>query len=323
MMQYGKIDGIEKPVSRLAQGTMMLDSGRMEWSFELLDAVFAMGCNTFDSAHVYGGGSCERVLGEWVRSRGVREKVVILTKCCHPNEDRKRVTPFDMASDLHDSLARLGLDYVDLLLLHRDDPAVEVGPIVDAFNEHHRAGRIGAFGGSNWTHERVAEANAYAKANGLRPFGLSSPQFSLAEMVESPWGDDCVSLGGPSGAEARAWYAESQLPVFSWSSLARGFFSGKIGRENLSALEGANDSSLHAYCHETNFQRLDRVEILAREKDVSVPQIAMAYVANQPLNLFALVGCYSGEEFGQCLEAHALELTQEEVAWLDLRADER
>ena len=187
-MEYGHVQGVDKPVSRLVQGTMMLSSRELEQSFALLDAVYALGCNTFDTAHVYGGGDCERTMGQWVNERKLREKVVIIGKGAHHNQDRKRVTPFDITSDIHDSLARFKFSYIDLYLLHRDDPTVPVGPIVEALNEHKRAGRIRAFGGSNWTHERIREANEYATAHGLTPFAASSPNFSLAEQVKRTMG---------------------------------------------------------------------------------------------------------------------------------------
>ena len=82
---------------------------------------------------------------------GDRDQIVILTKGAHFNQDRNRVTPFDITSDLFDSLVRLRTDSIDLYLLHRDDPTVPVGPIVEVLNEHKEAGRICAIGGSNWT----------------------------------------------------------------------------------------------------------------------------------------------------------------------------
>ena len=77
-MKYGSVPGISKPVSRIAQGTMMLKSAELDASFALLDAVFAEGCNTFDTAHIYGRGDCERVFGQWVARRGIRDRVVVL-----------------------------------------------------------------------------------------------------------------------------------------------------------------------------------------------------------------------------------------------------
>src|SRR3712207_5854018 len=148
-MQYGAIPGIDKPVSRLVQGTVMISSSDVERSFALLDAIFDLGCTAFDTAHVYGTGDNERTVGRWVRERGIRDQVVIIGKGAHHNADRRRVTPFDITSDIYDSLARFKFDYIDLYILHRDDPSQPVGPIVETLNEHLRAGRIHAIGGSN------------------------------------------------------------------------------------------------------------------------------------------------------------------------------
>ena len=164
-MNYGRVQVVEKPVARIVQGTVMINSAEKERSFALLDEVFAEGGTTFDTAHQYGGGDSERTFGRWVRERGLRDEVVVIGKGAHHSEDRKRVTPFDITADLHDSLARFGFDYIDLYLLHRDDPSVPVGPIVEVLNENLSEGRIHAFGGSNWTPQRLSEANDYAREN--------------------------------------------------------------------------------------------------------------------------------------------------------------
>jgi len=316
-MKYGTLSGIAKPVSRLVQGTVMINARNADESFALLDGVFGLGCTTFDTAHGYGGGDSERILGRWIRERGIRDQVVILTKGAHHNQDRQRVTPFDITSDLHDSLARLRVDYIDLYVLHRDDPGVPVGPVVEILNEHQRAGLIGAFGGSNWSHARIRAANEYAAAHDLTPFAISSPQFSLAAMVKEPW-KNCVSISGPSGAVARAYYRETQIALFTWSSLAGGFFSGRFTRDNLDTFEAHMDKlCVYSYAYEDNFQRLDRARHLAAEKGLTLPQIALAYSQNHPLNLFSLVGCRTSEEFADNLVALETDLTAEEIRWLE------
>ncbi len=319
-MKHGEVPGVGKPVARVVQGTMMLDRKKEPRWFEVLDAVLASGGNAFDAGHVYGNGVCERVLGRWMQARGNREQVVIIDKGAHHNEDRRRVTPFDIAADLHDSLARLQTDYIDLYLLHRDDPSVAVGPIVEVLNEHREAGRIRAFGGSNWSAARIEEANAYARGKGLTPFVASSPHFSLAEEVEAPW-EGCTSITGPAHADERAWYAREGMAVFSWSSLARGWFSGRMTRDNVS--EPANSLTKRCYGREDNWKRLERSEELAREKGLSVPQVALAYVLHQPFDAFPLVAAYAPEEFEANAAAVDVELSQAEVAWLDLRSDAR
>lgn len=322
-MKYGLVTGVDKPIARLVQGTVMLNSDRLDDSLQLLDDVFEAGGNTFDLAHEYRNGECERVMGQWLESRGVRDRVVIMTKGAHHTIDRRRVTPFDITADMFDSLARLKTDYVDLYVLHRDDPNVPVGPIVEILNEHYRAGRVRAFGGSNWSVERVQAANKYAREHNLVPFAVSSPNFSLAEQVQEPW-EGCISISGPNNADAHAWYEQTQMPVFAWSSIANGFFAGKYDHHDRESFaKNLEPSSAKAYCCDENFERLERAAQLAQEKGLTIPQIAMAYVLNQPLNLFALVGSQSGQEFRQNIVALETKLSAQELAWLNLSNNSR
>jgi aryl-alcohol dehydrogenase-like predicted oxidoreductase len=318
-VNYGTIPGVETRISRLVQGTTMLRSADLDGSFALLDTVFEQGGTAFDTAHGYGAGDCERVLGQWLRDRGVRGEVAIVDKGAHPYDGRTRVTPADITSDLHESLERLQVDTIDLYLLHRDDPSVPVGPLVEVLNEHYRAGKIRAFGGSNWSHQRIAAANDYAAAHGLAPFVASSPNLSLAEQIRAPW-EGCLSISGAQGQAARDWYAAHTMPVLAWSSMAGGFFSGRYRRDNLAAFESGLDKlCVDSYGSEANFARLDRAQALAAEKGATVPQIALAYVLSQPLEIFALVGCQSGDEYRENAAACAIRLTPEELAWLNLR----
>ena len=319
-MKFGTVRGLDKPVARLAQGTTMISSAEIDQSFALLDAIFALGGNTFDTGHVYGNGDCERTLGRWISERGIREQVVIIGKGAHHNADRNRVTPFDITSDLHDSLARLKTDTIDIYLLHRDDPSQPVGPIVEVLNQHRQAGHIRAFGGSNWTHTRILAANAYAEAHGLQPFTISSPNFSLAQQAQPPW-PGCVSISGEAGEAAREWYARSRIPLITWSSLAGGFFSGRFRRDNLDSFsDGPDQLCAQVYGHEANFQRLERAQALGRERGLTAAQVALACVLQQPLNIFALVGCRTAAEFAENLQATDFDLTPEQLAWLETGA---
>ena len=316
-MDYGKVIGIDKPISRLVQGTVMLQTNQMAEGFELLDAIFEAGCTAFDTAHGYGNGESDRTLGAWINSRGIRDQVVILGKGAHHNSDRQRVTPYDISSDLHDSLARMKVDFIDLYVLHRDDPSQPVGPIVEVLNEHHKAGKIGSFGGSNWTPARIAEANAYAAANGLKPFVVSSPNFSMAVQKESPW-ENCLSIAGPEAAADRAWYKEQKMPLFVWSSLAGGFLTGRFRRDNLDSFSGYNDELVvRCYCTEENFGRIDRAEEIGKAKGLTLPQIALSYVLRSGLDVYALVGTRTGGEFRENVYASQVKLSADEVAYIN------
>ena len=320
-MLYGRLTGIEKDVSRLVMGIEVARQPEHDEAWRLMDALFERGATAFDTAHIYGE-KAERTLGSWIADRGVREQVVLIGKGAHFMGDRQRVTPEDIASDLRESLDRMGTDYIDLYLLHRDNPAVRVGPIVEALNAERDAGLIRAFGGSNWSHERIQDANDYASAHGLTPFVASSPNYSLAEQIEEVWAG-CLGIGGAAQAEARAWYRRTQMPVFAWSSMARGFMAGRITREIYErAPETIDQATRQGFCHEINFRRLGRATELAQRKGVTVAQIAMAFITHQGLNVFPLVSCMRPRELEENVAALEMELTPEESAWLDLERDE-
>ena len=145
----------------------------------------------------------------------------------------------------------------------------------------------------------------------------SSPNLSLAVQFQEPW-PDCVSISGEAGKKDRLWYQETRMPLFTWSTLAGGFFSGRFTRDNLDTFEAYLDRiCVETYCYEENFGRLDRAGVLAREKGLTVPQVALAYALDQPLEVFALVGCNTGDEFRADVEASGVELSPEEIAWLE------
>jgi len=321
-MEYGTIKGIEKRTSRLVQGTIMLWEKHREESFTFLDRLAQLGCTTFDTAHSYNNGESDSVLGRWMELRGNREDMVIIGKSAHPDGDRKRVTAADIDKDIRESLERLRTDYMDLHLLHRDDPTVPVGPIVEELNAQREAGRIRAFGGSNWQPARIQEANDYAGAHGLVPFVASSPNYSLAVQAEEPW-EDCISIGGEENAEKRVWYQESRMPVLAWSTLGRGFFRGNLTKENFSEMrDDLEECCVRAFCTTENFLRLERVQALAQARNHSIAQVALAYLFHQPLDLFAMVGCTRPESFQECVGALEIKLSDSEIEWLDLRRED-
>ena len=314
---YGRFSGSSKKISKIIQGTAGINAEDKGETLALFDAAYERGCLTFDTAHSYCRGYSERYLGEWLTTRNLHDEIFIISKCGHPNMDRgQRITPFDMESDLHDSLARLQKDQIDLYLLHRDDESLPVGTVVDLFNRFIDDGKILAYGGSNWSTARIKAANEYADAHGLIRMQASSPQFSLAVPIKEPW-PGCLSVSGESGRADRAWYASQDIPLFTWSSLASGFFSGRFRPDNLDSFTYWGDVvCVEAYCVGPNFERLARAEQMAAERGLALAQIALAYVINQPGDIFALVGSRTPEEFEMNTKA-AFFLTPEEIRWLE------
>lgn len=315
-MRYGSISSIALPVSRIVFGTAIPAMTQNGEPFELLDAVFESGINTFDTAASYG--DSELVLGRWIASRGLRDRVVIVTKGAYPNAWRQRTTPFDLQSDLEDSFARLGTEFIDVYLIHRDAPGAPVGPLVELLNQYRQDRRIGAFGVSNWSAARVAEANEYAASRGLTPFQVVSPAYSLAEMIGDPFGTS-IALNGDKCKADREWFRENKFPIFAYSGLARGFLSGKLTSADAGrAQELLRPIAIQEYAYPENFERLRRAETIAREKNASVPAIAMAWLLHQPLDVYPITSPGSVHHLRDVLSALDIALTPDEVQWLNL-----
>lgn len=307
---YRKLPGIEKPLSRMVLGTDLVGAVMAQpQAFALFDSYIEHGGNTFDTAHIYAAGLGERVFGHWLTQRGMREKVVVIAKGGHT----PHCNPKAMREQLEISFERMQIDHAEFYLLHRDNLEVPVGEFVDALNQFVAEGRITAFGGSNWSLERVAEANAYADAHGLQRFGAVSNQFSLATMNDPIWAG-CISA---SDGASRRWLTEGQMPFFAWSSQARGFFVR--GSRSLTSDPELN----RCWYSDDNFRRLERVQQLACEKKTAPIHIAAAYVLHQPFPMFALIGPQKLSELGSSFQAFGVELTPEEMAWLNLESDSR
>jgi aryl-alcohol dehydrogenase-like predicted oxidoreductase len=323
-MTYGRVQGVDRQLSKIVMGTLFAID--VDQASAVLDEFVEQGGNCFDTARHYG--VAELVLGKWMRLRGVRDETVVITKGAHtPNCNPETVT-----KELGESLERLQTDRVDIYFLHRDNPEVPVGEFVDVLSEHKNAGRLSVFGGSNWSLERVDEANAYASRNGLHGFTVLSNHMSLARMVEAPW-PGCLAA---SDATSRKWLAEREMPLFPWSAQARGFFVdgraerlapgvvGRLGRSLQSTLpfipsrRREDPELVRCWYSDDNFERLERVREMARRQGVAAVSVALAYVLNQPTPTFPLIGPVSIEEARSSLAALDVELSGEDLKWLNL-----
>lgn len=296
-------------MSKLVIGTMVCDSRDMTTTTPLLDAWVEAGGSGIDTARVYSGGYSERAVGNWLKLRSVRDRIVLIGKGAHPDAKGSRVNPAAIGEDIATSLELMCTDYIDLYLLHRDDPAVSVGEIVDCLNQHQRSGRIRAFGGSNWTVERVRAANDYAAAHGLEGFAASSPYFGLAVQNEPTWAG-CVMLDEAGWA----WHRDSAFALLPWSSQAGGLFTGRYAEG-----DGAGGDIERVFYSVGNWERVRRARALAETKGVTANNIALAYVMDQPFPVYPIIGPRTVAELASSLPALDVVLTGDEKRWLDLR----
>ena len=298
-----KIPGLDKTVSRLIMG---VDNHTNAVATDtVFGAFYERGGNTFDTAWVYGD-TRSRVLGNWINANKLRGDIAVIAKGAHTPE----CFPDKIRPQLDTQLGWLNTDYADIYMMHRDNPAIPAGEFIDALNELVKEGKIKVFGGSNWSLDRVAEANAYAAQKGVQGFSVVSNNLALAEMVKAVW-DGCIHCHARADRDRLAALGVTLLP---WSSQARGFFMPSISAPNI-----RNDRSLvESWYSEDNFKRQARAIELAAKYGVEPINIALAWVLNQKFPVCPLIGPRSVTELQSSISALPVKLTDAEMAWVNL-----
>jgi aryl-alcohol dehydrogenase-like predicted oxidoreductase len=302
---YGMLAGIDTPICRLVMGVD--HQVQRSHAFRLFDVFFERGGNCFDTAFKYRDGMCEQLLGDWIAFHGIRDQVVLLDKGAHTPE----CYPAVIEPQLMASLQRLQTSCIDLYMLHRDNPEVPVGEFITALNAQQKAGRIRLFGASNWSLSRICEANCWANEHGMYGFSAISNHFSLATMVRPAW-TGCVAS---QDAAARAWFLQTQMPLFPWSSQAHGFFADQSRPQDVS-----RPVLVRGWYSQDNFHRLERARQKASQCGVLPTVVALAYVLHQPFPIFPLIGARLPEHIYSAFQALDLSLSEQEMCWLNLEA---
>lgn len=299
-MIYGAVPGVSKPISRLVLGTVCLQPDRKQAGFDLLDAFTEMGGNTFDTAHVYGMGAAQSVLGEWMKLRDNRGEFVLFDKGCHPYGS-PRLTPELIRSDLTDNHENLQTGHTEFFVLHRDDPSQALLPILETLNRLTDEGRIATFGVSNWTLDRIKEAEVVAAENDLRGFSVNSPNLSLAHVNEPMW-EGCLT----ADLSMRTWHEHHGLAMFAWSSAGGGYFA-----------EVDHPEVKRVYENEINQQRIARLKSMAHDRGTNPVALATAWTLSQDYPVFALIGPETPAQLEGYWAALDTVLTSEERDWLE------
>jgi aryl-alcohol dehydrogenase-like predicted oxidoreductase len=308
-----------KPMSRIIFGADSIGA-LFPWSstsdtFRFLDAIVDLGCTAIDTAAIYRLGASERLIGDWISQRNLRNRIFLITKGAHPFFN-SRFNLRAITADLHGSLRRLHTDHVDLYLLHRDDSSKPCEDVLALLARFHREGKCRAYGVSNWSVPRIEAAVRFLDAEGLPPLTASSPHYSLVDWVR-PYMPGCLSIAGQSGNEARVFHEQTQLPVLAWSPLGRGLFSSPTPEFKRPPWYNLNRRlAYNTYASEHNFARRRRAQQLAQDRGVTAAQIALAFVMNQPFPVFPIVGTHSVGNMQKNLQACELRLTQNECRYL-------
>ncbi len=308
--------GIQKRLignSGLSVAPLALGGNVFDWtadeaaSFAILDKFVDAGGTMIDTADVYSawvpghkGGESEALIGRWLkRDPAKREKVVIATKVGF----MAGLKPDTIAPTCEESLARLGIDTIDLYYQHKDDEGVPLADSLGAFDALAKAGKIRAIGLSNFTAARVNEAVRAAADGGLMAPSALQPWYNMVERdkFEGELRDAAMAAG---------------LAVFSYYSLANGFLTGKYrdrddldksprGLRNIAYLEGQGQRVLEA------------MDAVAAETGAALASIALAWTMAQPAITAPIASATSVRQLDELLAALTLELTPDQLARLD------
>ena len=278
----------------------------------LVSEYLASGGNILDTAHCYafwekdGLGASERELGACIRRLGCRESVVIVTKGGHPDggPDYPRPKEFlsekTINSDIQESLDRLGFDSIDIYFLHRDDGHTPVSEIIGMMNSLVKTGRIRNFGASNWSVERMEQANRYAQDNGLMGFSISQVQWSLAKP---DWKITPDPVNRFVSSSELAYHSRTGMPLMAFSAAACGYFAGK-----------GFDTGMFA-CAE-NSKKYQRSFDLSLELGCTPTQIAVSWLLHQPFPVIPLFSTGSMDHMREVMASETVRLSPEQVGWL-------
>lgn len=315
-MKYTFIPETDMRVSQVCLGSGPFGTVvRPDDAFALLDAFVDLGGNFLDTARVYadwipgGHNASEGTIGAWLKQRGQRERLVLATKGAHPDLKTmhiSRLSPADIAADVNTSLRYLQTDVIDLYWLHRDDPTLPVGDILETMNNQVQSGKIRYFGCSNWTIPRIRAAQAYAQAQGLAGFVANQPMWSLAVPNQGAIADPTLVIQDDTGI---AFHRETSMAVVPYTAQAKGYFT-KLAAARL------KDSDENAYDNGANRSRFARLQELATRHSTTVTAVALSYLTSQPFPVAPVIGPRTLDQLHDSMQHIDLTLTADELVFL-------
>ena len=307
-------------VSSLCLGTMTFGLQCDEaTSFTIMDRAYEGGIDFFDTADVYplGGthesaGRTEEIVGRWMRDRGVRDDIVLATKCAGamgPGPNDIGLSRFHITRAVEESLRRLGTDVIDLYQVHSFDPRTPIDETLRALDDLVRSGKVRYIGCSNYPAWRLSAALATSDRLNIARYDSLQPRYNLLfREIETELLPLCQSEG---------------LGVIVYNPLAGGFLSGKYEKgdepqENTRFQLGtAGRMYQYRYWQDAQFDAVDQLKAVAGGRGVSLAALAIAWVMAQPAVTSAIVGASSPDQLAASFEAAQLEMDDDLLKALD------
>jgi aryl-alcohol dehydrogenase-like predicted oxidoreductase len=287
---------------------------------QILDRYVESGGNFIDTAEIYaswvpgGEHQSEKLIGDWLQGRGLRETLILSTKGAHPKLDSMdvpRMSKQEIESDLDSSLRRLGVDYIDIYWVHRDAPSVPVEEILLALEAFRKAGKIKHSGFSNWRLNRAEAARQAALRLGIPGFIASQNMWSLGQ----PDLENADPTWAYIDADFVRWHSEHDFGAFPYLTQANGYFR-RLEQNSLDKV--APDARVRTlFDNSENRKRYERIQVLQKKTGFSVNQIVLGYLLNQPFPVFPLVGPKNITDLDDSLRCADVSLSSEDVAFLE------
>jgi aryl-alcohol dehydrogenase-like predicted oxidoreductase len=279
-------------------------------SFEILDRFLGAGFETVDTADVYSiwkpgnqGGESETILGEWMKERRCRDRVVLITKVgMEMGPDRKGLSAAWIGRAVEDSLRRLQTDHIDVYLSHKFDPDTPHEETLAAYQKLIAAGKVRAIGASNYDAGQLKAALG-ASASGLPRYEVLQPEYNLYDRqgYEGPLRDLAAAEG---------------LGVITYFSLAKGFLSGKY-RSEADLGKSPRGKGVKGYLDERGFRILGALDTVAVRHGARPAEVALAWLMAQPGVTAPIASATSAEQLDSLLRAASLTLHAEDLAALE------
>jgi aryl-alcohol dehydrogenase (NADP+) len=316
-MEYRTLGRSGCAVSNLCLGTMTFGSETdEEGSFAQLDRFVESGGTLVDTADVYSAGVSEEIIGRWFADRpaDVTEPVVIATKGRFPLDEfpnGQGLSTRHLTRALDASLRRLGLDAVDLYQVHAFDPYTPLDETLRTLDGFIRAGKIRYYGLSNFTGWQLTKAVHLARALNLAEPVTLQPQYNLL-VREIEW-------------EIVPAVFDAGMGLLPWSPLGGGWLSGKYQRDErpsgATRLGENPNRGMEGYDRRSGSERtwdvIDAVQKVAEDRSVSMAEVALAWVTDQPAVTSTILGARTLEQLDANLRAADLHLSADETAALN------
>jgi aryl-alcohol dehydrogenase-like predicted oxidoreductase len=283
-------------------------------AFDLLDRFVAAGLDAIDTADVYSawapgnhGGESETIIGEWLKTRGKRSEVTIVTKVGSPmGPDKKGLSARYVEQAVEASLKRLGIEAIDLYLSHRPDDSVPHAETLGAYQRLIAKGKIRWCGASNFSAAQLSAALEASRVQGLPRYEVLQPEYNLYDR------------GGFEGGLRDLCVAE-EIGVITYYSLAKGFLAGKY-RTAADLGQSPRGGGIRGYLNPRGLRIVDALDSVAARHGAKPAEVALAWLIAQPGVTAPIASATSLAQVDSLIRAATLALSADDLAALDSAA---